>query len=753
MRLLTLALAASALASLDSVQFGDGASEREHGLRLENSQHSTGGLEQSCVQIGPEGYIEFELACSPDEVTYLTVKLWGSDTGQGQLYLHDGEKQVGEYLSREPELDILSGEPAFAGRFFYSTYMLPRRMTEGREQATIRLIATGTPRPYSDDKQDAALESFSRGIYAAATHVDPFYEVEEPTASGPKSLLQSEEADGDAQLVHLIAQADIGIAKFASWQRFGPEWEALVEEGKAPAVMTGCCPSRGAYSLDWSTEEWLDGIAIRHNRSNLTSMRALSTFARAYHAEWSAYYHDDELLDRVAAGLDYYRRAQGLNGGYVDVWGNKWVGGPERRKNGGCLEGFGHRGLAYAFLLAHKQLDERGLLDETTDDDADPDTLPIPRRQAYTDLFTGSRDYLVSDYGRGHAPNQDLGDIIAAWVANECLRILAPGEEWGRGEALGYVYSAVGLAPDIYGGVWVSPLGLAMEPNGSLSGGYCGNYGSGCVEMICELAELTGDDRVRERALQAVDAYSHFRYPDVDAEGRPCLRKEGVITWRNNHTPGRTHYGGNAYAALELNDPTATREAQLYIRDGRAFDINLDRVDAHFADRVAGAVMLVSDLARLLELPPTHARLPREPEHGDFVYADPLAGCVALRNGDECLYISMNWRHGFRTGSPNARSRENAVVNNLARVHFTTPTIDRIANIEMQSPQGFGGLYQCRYGRYLAALNLSPDTAHSLVGPLPDVTATDLVTGAEVDLAEAPTVASLSSLVLKVNPL
>jgi hypothetical protein len=54
------------------------------------------------------------------------------------------------------------------------------------------------------------------------------------------------------------------------------------------------------------------------------------------------------------------------------------------------------------------------------------------------------------------------------------------------------------------------------------------------------------------------------------------------------------------------------------------------------------------------------------PGQPDFVFSDEEDGVVAIKNGDEILYASLYWR---------ARN----AVNSLARVHFTTPTIDRIA--------------------------------------------------------------------------
>ena len=54
------------------------------------------------------------------------------------------------------------------------------------------------------------------------------------------------------------------------------------------------------------------------------------------------------------------------------------------------------------------------------------------------------------------------------------------------------------------------------------------------------------------------------------------------------------------------------------------------------------------------------------PGQPDFVFSDEEDGVVAVKNGDEIFYASLYWR---------ARN----AVNFLARVHFTTPTMDRIA--------------------------------------------------------------------------
>ena len=101
-------------------------------------------------------------------------------------------------------------------------------------------------------------------------------------------------------------------------------------------------------------------------------------------------------------------------------------------------------------------------------------------------------------------------------------------------------------------------------------------------------------------------------------------------------------------------------------------------------------------------------------EHRSF--ADP-AGCTAALQqtssvGDTSrLYMELNWRRGF--SSSTVRNLSTAKVDNIARVHYTTPTVDRVATISMDIPYGVGTLYTCRYGPYFVALNLSTSNGYS----------------------------------------
>jgi hypothetical protein len=144
---------------LDYIDFGLKASEEQHLLKEVNTKMLKGALGEECRVIGPEGSLEFELTCDPAKQNYLTVKFWGSDTGNGMIFVLDpvwGELALRpEYQSEQPELDYMSEDPAFPGRFYYSTYIIPEIMVIGQKRVKIKLVSTGQATPYSTDQKVA----------------------------------------------------------------------------------------------------------------------------------------------------------------------------------------------------------------------------------------------------------------------------------------------------------------------------------------------------------------------------------------------------------------------------------------------------------------------------------------------------------------------------------------------------------------------------------------------------------------------
>jgi hypothetical protein len=83
--------------------------------------------------------------------------------------------------------------------------------------------------------------------------------------------------------------------------------------------------------------------------------------------------------------------------------------------------------------------------------------------------------------------------------------------------------------------------------------------------------------------------------------------------------------------------------------------------------RVTQSLLPIPDQYEILKATsPVKYRLPMSTTQPDFVWSDEEDGVVALKNGNDILYASLYWR---------ARH----AVNNLARVHFITPSFDRMS--------------------------------------------------------------------------
>ncbi|MBN1764223.1 MAG: hypothetical protein JW860_03115 [Sedimentisphaerales bacterium] len=723
---------------LDQVVFGDGSSESFHNVVATIAAVQTGALAQNCRRISSAGSITFTLACDPVEQNYLTVKLWGGDTviGTQYLYLYDPTNQIGTYQDDWPEVAIWTSQAPFPSRFVYSTYLIPQHLTNGNTQVTLKL-------------SDAEL-----AIYRVYTHLEPFFDPGDEIQGinpGPGPVRPT---GTRSQYDQLVYQANLGIAEFLTWQKYGPAWDAQVAAGTAPAVITGAVTFNGSGgNSSWTIQQWKEDIYARFTSSNMVCLQALEAYGIAYNSPWSSYYHNAELVDRIVKGLDFFRVAQGANGAFSNPWGLMWIGGPGRVKGAGCLEGFGAHSLPDAFLQVHDQI-STVILNELVDDDDDAATPAVTRKTSYINLFKGIISHMLTD--RGHAPNQDRAQVHAMYQSNKCLKILSPADAWSDSAALQWVYEAMGAAPcPIYDGFWESVKGLALEVHGTINGGYCGNYGAAALSFAHIYGDMTGKSNVIVNNIinNEVDSFANYLYVDNDSRGYKGLVNESVISWRPNkypavQFPSTGGFNGLAYAALELNNQNAIRILQHFIDNRKIYtiDCSASAVAAHYEDNTLGAIRMVDIFQQVQALATTSTRLPME-KNAIVAWADEQAAGVVLQHQGARMYMTMNWRHEYCSGCD--RSEANAVVNNIARIHYTTDTVDRIVNASMESPYGKFKLYTCRFGDYLIAVNMSETESFALdVSGLEGDFAADIVGNVKVDIQTNPVVPPRTTMVL-----
>jgi hypothetical protein len=704
----------------DKVILGNEDSEKTHEFVSDNSLVRTGGLGEKCRAIMPRepdpefigGSIGFTLKCDPELQNYITVKLWGSEIGETVLYLYHNGMQIGSQQSDWPVLDKLNWrdkEPAFAGRFFYTTYLIPYHLTKGRNEISLQIVSTGFLYSYAPSYERAKHDQKdpSRGIYAVYTHTDPFFPV------------PADEKQGVNPGLGPVRPAPEGVS----------EYDAIVE---------------------W-TQRHLDSV---YRREPHPLPNEILGIAKAYNAPWSRQYQDKAVLEKVIETVDDYA-----------------LKGDHR-----AMGWFGHGELAEAVWTVYEDLDEHGFLDQEMED---RDTT---RKELYADFFRAGMDHGTTRGNRGGLTNQDIYIITSVYRTNLLLKKLAPHLALPEEVALDYVYQAMGIRPydgrrnrnpynerevtistayrHIIGGpvffsdrwdyYWVTPKGSSKEH------GYVHSYGE-LAYQTSTLAELTGDEKVRQQAMKMIRVRAPFRVMGNDEDGYRAMKIEAVIGWRLWWYPGKVEYGDEYFkAAAVLGDEVSVWLAQLYMEHNRAF-LGVRR------GQMALLVDRVDHYKKVSTLKPSEFRFPMDEDQPDFAWADEGIGAVVFKHADRKVWMTLGWR--------------GAGISNIARIHYTTDSIDRIANVRIRTdytPSGYtvtrpdemigiykhkglvlatdgealpiaegplggkGDFYQCRYGDYLIAMNCTHEKTFEIDIPsdLKDTGAEELISGRQYKLTQ-----------------
>jgi hypothetical protein len=726
------------------------------------------GLAEPFVRFAKDDqYVDCELACHPAKQNYFTVKVWGSSGSGGYgpgstLLLRDPETGDAPFVEiarqdgpADPRKHPRKGEivrqyeaKAFPGRFYYATYPIPLGMTRASSKVRLRLLYKG-PAPGPD-------------VYCVYTHLDPFFEPPADEIQGKPFMLgpprEKIKVSAKERFEHWQDQANFGFRKAREFQLFGEKWEEAKKV--VPAWTKGAFLGRGSgsfkpdgpYAEDHAVlkddiKRWGSHL-IRQADSAMNSLRFVEVFAHAYSEPWSDFYHDQEMLERIVAAFDFYSRAQGNSGGFTgpplpgkDVNWPTWLGGPQRSDFSPGMEG-SQSFFWDGFLTVLPDLAKGGFLDVRIDDDLDPSTPEMSRREAYTRMARRSFELCSKQLPARSIANQMIHNFRALQSVYNVLKIIDPKmaeQEAGKMKELAEI--AVGIRRNpIWQNYSYSPDGMPLED------GYDANYGNGGMQLI-EVAERTRYPEIERKAHMTFDAYAHFMYLSNDSEGYRTLRNVEWISARiMRGFPGVERYFLSNYAANELKIPAAIRYFELQEEQGRAND-NLEKLDVRSAgglwDRIMKAVSNANDAQNdgARNLPPTHYRLPDEREE-DSAFVDEYLGLVALRHGGARMFASLNWESRF------GRDWAKGTANHVVRFEYTTPTINRLVTaICVDSQGGALGLNTLRYGPYFLVVNGSEDKGfrYAIPADMRGKRALDLLTGEQADLAASAMVPPLSS--------
>ena len=207
-------------------------------------------------------------------------------------------------------------------------------------------------------------------------------------------------------------------------------------------------------------------------------------------------------------------------------------------------------------------LEKGGFLDVPIDDDLDPNTPEISRREAFTRMARRSFDLYSKQVLQRSIANQMIHNYRALYSVYNVLKILDPRmakQEEDRMKDLAEI--AVGIRRNpTWQNYSYSPDGMPLED------GYDANYGNGGMQLV-ELAELTRYPEIGQKARKTFDAYAHFMYLSNDSEGCRTLRNEEWISARvMKGFPGVERYFLSRYAAQELRGNARQRPCRLRSR-------------------------------------------------------------------------------------------------------------------------------------------------------------------------------------------
>lgn len=639
---------------LDAIYFGNRESEAAHHLTETRSRIINGGLDETARELLPlepvsfdGGRVGFTVKVDPKLPIYFTIKLWGDDRGEdrGRLLLFCEGKQVGyRHIGDVDDLDILSNQPRFPGRFSYITTILPRAMTAGKESVNVEIRALGRIWGYGEtwEKFQKNIEQPSRGIYRAYAHTQTMF------------VPPSQEKQGSLS---------------------------------SPTVRS----TPGPEVIDRVKKRVNDAIDKLLSASRLTQME-MQFLARAYHVKWTHAYHQEKVVARLVDALDQvfvsYRANPRLAESDPETWNADWFGlGP----SGDVIR-----------LLADKitpVVDEKivGMDGTVTRREGWTEMLVVCRdwhrqhRRQYTNQSMINDLYGIYLANRGVAvlsPKKAMSEDEARRYLCESVGL----QPW--------------LGNDTPNGP-TKPLGenymQLTEKYLTKELGYVGSYGevldwaTAIYNATRPTLDADGDPRIKKQLEKIAQARAVFRYPLPDAENHRAMVLETNIGWRDSHYPGDVTYAQRTtWDSGPLETATATLEphlvgyAQQMIEDNQFFKAMEERlVDKGF--RVtAGLLNTPESYEVILAQPSSRHRLPMTASQPDFVFADEQNGVVAIKNGDEILYASLYWRARFG-------------VNSLARVHFLAPTMERDATIWEEVKFDDSGMTTARDDRVMEA--------------------------------------------------
>ncbi|MEV0616755.1 hypothetical protein AB0I81_25790 [Nonomuraea sp. NPDC050404] len=575
--------AAASGGTVDTIAFGDPASERAHDLAGAFTSVVDGALRERARVANPTvppevkgGELRFDMKVDPVAQNYLTVKFWGGDVSAYRTIAYINGEQIGYRGGGDYEAINSGYRNSLPGRFYYKTILLPLGHTQGQRvvEITLRTYEPSFAKPVTEN---------SRGYYRAYTHTGAYLDVSgEPQgglapdttpAPGPSEADKQAMIDGyTAGQVALFntysSRVDAGPSAKLSIVRYQDELRFYAH----------------ALLADWSPA---DGPEPKR--------AALNRIFKVIDNHVKDYYANTRLLLRGGHQGDW--------GGYYGALGEALYIVENLIKDEGIL---GERAFE-AFL---REPFTTGTQDgETSLKDVDWDGGPLDRGEAWERVLKANFDFARSR--QSYITNQVLYTYEGAWEAHEGLRLVGSRFYEGKARSHRILLEALGAEPwlgeevltgpdggelDVYHSLFyhdanarftddyvrVIGKGLArskLDADGNVvrrlpygrhytgitkaglsrENTYVGNYGDTlnyAPEYVYKTLGHEGDEALHEEilklSLRMIHARGFTRYTSVDANGNRVMRLEQVVDERNGDYPGQEAYATRVSFGVQL---------------------------------------------------------------------------------------------------------------------------------------------------------------------------------------------------------
>ena len=620
----------------DVLIFGNRASEKKHCLKDSLTEMYVGGMDETARRMLPGnepewkgGTIKFKMKVDAEKQNYFTVRCWGSESDNCMVMLFIEGKQLGyRHLGDYDLLHRGNGDKPCPERFYYYTVPLPMSYTKGKKEVELEMRSYGNTWDYGEtfEKYQLKMGGPTIGFYKAYVDTDACFIPDKREKQGRD----------------VVSEAPIR-------------------------------PLPNVEVIDHLKKVLSDRIQQILAKESALGQQEIWLIADAYNVSWTPAYRNPKVIDKVIWNIDAfyekYKQMPAIVYSDPSVYNGDWM---------------------TTCLLARSIRTLWGNLK----DSLDVSVNGVFRRDSWEELMIASLDYGTTH--RRHYTNQSMIIDMAIYECNRALALMNPHRALPEYQTLRYLYESLALAP------WLgkeTPQGPEMPLGNDYwqltdkaltkELGFVGYYGE-VVDWLIHIYKATampnvpfsGDLKIREQLLRVAGARYNFRYPAVDAEGYRCFRAEAVVGWRDgNHYPGNVIYGdrGTAWDATPLMTAAATLDAravgaaQQMLKDNQFFRAVAEKLkDSGNIRSIQSCLHIPDEYDLLMQQAPSEKQLPMSPSEDDYVFSDEEDGVVAIKNGSEILYASLYWR---------ARN----AVNNLAKVHFITPTFDRLSNVHIET--------------------------------------------------------------------